>query len=117
MTSLPEVAEWVKSLVPDLDARVEAFQVDTDFLDDELIEAFKEELAQQSALMQAGVQNGNADEIRMAAHSVKGMGGTIGLPEISVLAHEIELRAKNNELNSCKSLVAEFVAWANEFAA
>ena len=117
MTSLPEVADWVKSLVPDLEARVDAFQVDTEFLDDELIDAFKEEIAQQSALMQAGAQNDNPDEIRMAAHSIKGMGGTIGLPEISVLAQEVELRAKNNDLDGCKSLVSEFVVWAAEFAA
>lgn len=115
MTSLPQVTEWVRSLVPDLDARVEAFEVDATFLDDELVEAFKEEIAGQSALMNKGIESGNLDDVRMAAHSVKGMGGTIGLPEISVLAHEIELRAKADDAAGCESLVLEFVAWACEF--
>lgn len=117
MTNLPEIADWVKSLVPDLEARVDAFRVDTEFLDEELLEAFKEEIAQQSELMKAGAQNDNPDEIRAAAHSVKGMGGTIGLPEISVLAQEIESRAKNGDVDGCKFLVSEFVSWAVAFVA
>lgn len=115
MTNLPDVSEWVKSLVPDLDERIEAFQVDTDFLDDELIDAFKEEIAQQAALMKSGVDNERPDDIRAAAHSIKGMGGTIGLPEISVLAHEVELRSKRADMPGCKLLVAEFLVWATKF--
>ncbi|MFC1467857.1 Hpt domain-containing protein [Verrucomicrobiota bacterium] len=116
MISFQEVAEWAKSLVPDLDARVEVFRVDTEFMDDELIEVFKEEIAKQSALMKAGAGNDNLEDIRSAAHSIKGMGGTIGLPEISVLAHEIELLAKKNDISACKALVAEFVVWATDFS-
>jgi HPt (histidine-containing phosphotransfer) domain-containing protein len=45
------------------------------------------------------------------------MGGTIGLPAISVMAHEIELRAKRKDLKACQELVAEFVTWADSFTA
>jgi chemotaxis protein histidine kinase CheA len=115
MKALPDMAGWVRSLVPDLDGRVENFRVDTEFLDEELFEAFKEEVMNQSQLMQSGVSSSDVDSIRMAAHSIKGMGGTMGLPEISVLAHEIELRSRDAELSRCRELVAAFIAWAADF--
>jgi len=112
---MSDVTEWVRSLIPDLDARVENFRVDTEFLDEELIEAFKEEVAKQGALMKSGIDSGNMEDVGMAAHSIKGMGGTMGLPEISVLAHEIELRAKSADFSSCKSLIYKFLDWADSF--
>jgi chemotaxis protein histidine kinase CheA len=115
MKALPDVAGWVRSLVPDLDSRVENFRVDSDFLDDELFEAFKEEVMNQSLMMRSGVSSVDVESIRMAAHSVKGMGGTMGLPEISVLAHEIELRSRDADLSKCYELVAAFVAWVSDF--
>ena len=115
MNALPDVTAWVKSLVPDLDGRIENYRVDTEFLDDELFDAFKEEILGQSVLMNAGASSGDMEAVRMAAHSIKGMGGTMGLPEISVLAHEIELRSKDADLTNCQSLVREFLSWTTEF--
>jgi HPt (histidine-containing phosphotransfer) domain-containing protein len=109
--SIPNAEDWVRGLVPDLDRRMDAFQVDCAEVDDELIEAFKEELATQSALLRQGLDSGDLETVQRAAHSVKGMGGTIGLPEISVLAHEVELRAKSGDQAGCAKLVEAFIDW------
>ncbi len=115
MSNLPEVKSWVQLLIPDLDSRVGAFEVDTCFLDDELIEAFKEEVSEQYKLLQDGLETLEYEKVRRAAHSIKGMGGTLGLPEISVLAQEIEFRAKSEDPSNCDSLVIEFIKWAKDF--
>ena len=47
----------------------------------------------------------------MAAHSIKGMGGTVGLPEISVLGQEIEAMAKEERLADALPLVDGLVGW------
>lgn len=110
--SIPNAEAWVRGLVPDLDRRMDAFRVDCAEVDDELIEAFKEELTAQSALLRQGLDSDDLEPVRRAAHSVKGMGGTIGLPEISVLAHEIELRAKSGDQAGCAELAEAFIDWA-----
>lgn len=115
MNNLPDVSTWVKSLIPDLDGRIEQFRVDTDYLDDELFDAFKQEILDQAVRMNTGIASNSMEDIRLAAHSIKGMGGTMGLPEISVLADEIERRIKSDDLSGCESLTREFLAWTAEF--
>jgi len=113
--SMPNAEAWVRRLLPDLDGRIDVFRVDCAEVDDELIEAFKEELVTQSALLRQGLDSGDLEPVRRAAHSVKGMGGTIGLPEISVLAHEIELRAKSGDQAGCAALVEAFIKWVGMY--
>jgi HPt (histidine-containing phosphotransfer) domain-containing protein len=112
---LPNAENWVRGLVPDLDSRIDAFRVDFDEVDDELIAAFKEELTAQADRLKKGIAGGELEPVRQAAHSVKGMGGTIGLPEISVLAHEIELRAKAGDTATCAALGEAFMQWVQEY--
>jgi HPt (histidine-containing phosphotransfer) domain-containing protein len=47
----------------------------------------------------------------MASHSIKGMGGTMGLPEISVLGLEIEDMAKDDRMADTKPLVDALAEW------
>ncbi|MDF7806795.1 Hpt domain-containing protein [Pontiellaceae bacterium B12219] len=103
--------EWVADLVPELNARKIQFMVDTDEVDDELIEVFVDELKRLAGELQEGLKHSDADMVRMAAHSIKGMGGTIGLPEISVLGLEIELLARDNELLPIIPFVEALAAW------
>lgn len=103
--------EWVDELIPGLDARKVQFVVDTDEVDDELIEIFIDELRRLSGDLEQGLANRDPEMIRMAAHSIKGMGGTIGLPEISVLGLEVENTAKEDRMGDAAPLVSGLSAW------
>lgn len=105
--------EWVGELVPGLDARKNQFVVDTDEVDDELIEIFIEELRRLSSELEQGLAGRDPEMVRMAAHSIKGMGGTIGLPEISVLGLEVENTAKEDRMADAEPLVRGLSAWIN----
>ena len=82
---------------------------------DELIEVFIDELRRLSGELKEGLANNDAEMIRMASHSIKGMGGTIGLPELSVLGLEIENLAKENRLSEAAPLVDALAVWMTSF--
>ncbi len=111
----PGKVDWIVDLIPDLNSRLEPFVVDTDEVDDELIEVFVDELRRLAGELQDGVLQKDAEIMRMAAHSIKGMGGTIGLPEISVLGQEIEIRIKAEPLADSMPLVEGLVNWLSTF--
>ena len=107
--------ETVRKLVPDLDGRISQFEVETFEMDDELIAAFCEELERIAGELQAGLDSKNKEMIRVAAHSIKGMGGTMGLPEISVLAQEVELTLRSGQMPRCVELCNTLIIWSREF--
>ena len=111
MVSIPDNIEWIGALIPDLSARVEQFVVDTEELDDELIEVFIEEIHRLTGDLKNGLAQADGEMIRMAAHSIKGMGGTMGLPELSVLGLEVETLAKEDRLLEVQPLVDGLTAW------
>ncbi len=111
MVNIPGHTEWVAELIPDLAARLDPFVVDTDELDDELVEVFVDEIQRLTGELQEGLVQNDAEVLRMAAHSIKGMGGTMGLPEISVLGLEIENRAKEDRLAETQPLIDGLALW------
>jgi len=115
--AIARAIETVRKLVPDLDGRISQFEVETFEMDDELISAFCEELERMSADLQTGLDTPDNEMIRVAAHSIKGMGGTMGLPEISVLAQEIELTLRGGQMDRCTALCTALIKWAHEFVA
>lgn len=117
MTAIPRAIEMVRELVPDLDGRISQFEVETFEMDQELISAFCEELGRVGGDLQAGVDESDDEKIRVAAHSIKGMGGTMGLPEISVLAQEIELTVRAGDQERCRTLCTALVNWSRDFVA
>jgi len=115
MTAIPRAIETVRNLVPDLDGRISQFEVETFEMDGELIEAFCEELDRVGGDLQSGLDESDNEKIRVAAHSIKGMGGTMGLPEISVLAQEIELTLRGGDQERCTILCKSLIQWAKDF--
>ena len=115
MADFPGNIEWVAELIPDLAARVAPFIVDTDEVDDELIEVFVDEIHRLTGELQDGLGQHNGEMVRMASHSIKGMGGTIGLPELSVLGLEIENMAKEDRLADAQPLVDALADWLATF--
>jgi HPt (histidine-containing phosphotransfer) domain-containing protein len=117
MTAIPRAMEMVRGLIPDLDGRISQFEVETFEMDQELISAFCEELERVGSDLQAGLEDADDEKIRVAAHSIKGMGGTMGLPEISVLAQEIELTLRSGDQTRCRALCSALANWSRDFVA
>jgi HPt (histidine-containing phosphotransfer) domain-containing protein len=115
--ALERAVETVRKLVPDLDGRISQFEVETFEMDDELITAFCEELERMTGELQAGLDTPDNELIRVAAHSIKGMGGTMGLPEISVLAQEVELTQRRGDTARCIELCKALIDWSRGFIA
>ena len=115
--AISRAIETVRKLVPDLDGRISQFEVETFEMDDELVAAFCEELERMTADLQTGLDKPDNEMIRVAAHSIKGMGGTMGLPEISVLAQEIELTLRGGKMDRCTALCKALISWASDFVA
>lgn len=111
MASIPGNVEWVADLIPGLESQLDPFIVDTDEVDEELVDVFIEELRRLTGELKDGMQANDDEIVRMAAHSIKGMGGTIGLPEISVLGLTIENAAKEDRLMDAQPLVDALVNW------
>jgi len=109
--------ETVHQLIPDLDERVSRFETEPFKADDELIAAFCEELSRLCADLQTGVNTRDGEMIRVAAHSIKGMSGTMGFPEISVLAQEIEWSLGGDETGRCTRLCNALIDWSLGFIA
>ncbi|MFA7257580.1 MAG: Hpt domain-containing protein [Kiritimatiellales bacterium] len=115
--AIVRAVEMVRKLVPDLDGRISQFEVETFEMDAELVAAFCEELERMSGDLQTGLDKPDNEMIRVAAHSIKGMGGTMGLPEISVLAQEIELTLRGGQMDRCTELCKGLISWSREFVA
>ena len=115
MVNSPGNVEWVAGLIPDLAARLDQFVVSTEELDDELVEVFCDEIKRLAGELQEGLAQNDGEMVRMAAHSLKGMGGTMGLPEISVLGLEIENRVKDDRLADTKPLIDALAEWLPTF--
>jgi len=107
---------WVAEWIPDLEERKKQFEVSLDDpLEDDLIELFLEELLTLIFDLQDGVLMMDADAIRKAAHSIKGMAGTMGLAEISVLVYEVELLMKEEKLKKAKPMIDALADWRDSF--
>ena len=106
---------WVADLIPDLAGRLEPFIVDTEEVDDELAEVFVCEIRRLTEELQEGLERNDVEMVRMASHSIKGMGGTMGLPEISVLGLEIEMLTRDGRVADAKPLIDALAEWLSTF--
>ena len=115
--AIERVIEMVRKLVPDLDERIGRFEVEDFEVDDELLGAFCEELERLSGDLRSGLDTSDDKQAHVAAHSIKGMGGAMGLPEISVLAQEVERTLEAGQKERCEFLSKELISWARAFVA
>ena len=106
---------WVADLIPDLEGRLDPFIVDTEEVDDELAGVFASEIRRLTDELQDGLARDDGETVRMAAHSIKGMGGTMGLPEISVLGQEVENLAREGRPADARPLVDALAEWVSAF--
>jgi serine phosphatase RsbU (regulator of sigma subunit)/anti-sigma regulatory factor (Ser/Thr protein kinase)/HPt (histidine-containing phosphotransfer) domain-containing protein len=112
----PELArKWFSDIVDNLSSRVHDFETDLNILDDELLELFSQEIKQSIEELQQGIQENSVEIIRDRAHSLQGMGGVAGAPEVSVVGEELSLAARAGRMDQCQKLWTALNGWYQEW--
>lgn len=65
-----------------------------------LLESYLKESATQAATMAEAIGTGDFEQLRRAAHSLKGGSGNIGAAELSALCAQLEAEARGGEVNA-----------------
>jgi CheY-like chemotaxis protein/anti-sigma regulatory factor (Ser/Thr protein kinase) len=99
-------------LIPDLAERAEAFRVSGEFVDDAVMAAFERQMASIRTSLKSALDAADEAGIRRHAHSLQGMGGTAGTPEISVIGEELGRSAKAGDFARCTALALRLEDWA-----
>lgn len=118
MPAFPERAlaqKWFAEQIPDLVERSAGFMTDLNVVDDELLALFVEEIDRAVQGLIVTVEAQDVAGIREHAHTLQGMGGTVGAPEISVLGEELSARAREGNFSKCRHLLAAFQGWQSEW--
>jgi PAS domain S-box-containing protein len=99
------------SLIPDLERRAAPFYIGPGEMDAEILALFSEQMGEIIRELPIAVRAANEMEVRRHAHSLTGMGGTVGEPEISVVGEELSAAAKAGDFARCGRLVAALQQW------
>jgi len=101
-------------LISGLQHLAEAYRVNTSEVDAELLELFVIQLRQIVSALEKSVPARDMSAIRQGAHSLQGMGGTIGTPEISVVGVEFSAAAQREDFARCAALLAATKEWMSQ---
>ncbi len=102
-------------LVPDLARRAGPFRVNPTELDADILALFVEQMVAIIRDLPSAVEKADASAIRQHAHSLMGMGGTVGEPEISVVGEDLSTAAKSGDMARCRQLAAALAQWIAAF--
>ncbi|MEI6219275.1 MAG: response regulator, partial [bacterium] len=102
---------WFHDLIPDLASRAQAFRTSADAVDEDIMRLFAEQMRLAIHALHGAIATGDMDGIRRQAHSLQGMGGTAGSPEISVVGEELSRCAKRGDLSRCGELTTRLDSW------
>jgi HPt (histidine-containing phosphotransfer) domain-containing protein len=85
-----------------------------------VIDTFLDDAPALIATLRASLEQGDAEELRRAAHSLKSNGQTFGANDFAGLCRQLEERAKRHELDGASGLVdridREYAALAEALA-
>lgn len=79
-----------------------------DFLS-ELIDIYLEDSTKLVERIEAGIQQGNADQVREAAHTLKGSSGNLGAVAFSKVCLEMEMAGRSGDLQKAAQLFPDFL--------
>ena len=111
-----DAAAIFRDILPDLIERAEAFRVSGEFVDDAVLAAFDRQMEAIQTALSSALEVPDLAEIRRQAHSLQGMGGAAGAPEISVVGEELSRAAKADDTSRCAALVARLLEWTGRRA-
>jgi HPt (histidine-containing phosphotransfer) domain-containing protein len=78
----------------------------------ELVGEFLEDAPRQLETLRSGLEGGDAETVRRAAHTLKGNGRTFGAEELASVSQELEAAAKAGDLDAARARVPDLeAAW------
>jgi HPt (histidine-containing phosphotransfer) domain-containing protein len=104
-------AIYFLDLIPDLDRRIETYRITAEILDEEVAQAFAAQMRLIILKLHEAIESHDVERIRRQAHSLLGMGGAVGAPEISVVGEELSRLAKQGDLERCRELTLQLNLW------
>ena len=107
-------AIYFLELIPDLDLRIETYRITAEIVDEEVAQAFADQMRLISLGLHEAIESHDVERIRRQAHSLLGMGGTVGAPEISVVGEELSRLAKHGDLERCRELTMRLKLWQGD---
>ncbi len=110
-------AAYFQDLIPDMVVRAETFRTSWDIMDETILRVFAEQMRLIICALHGAIEDNDADRIRRQAHSLQGMGGTAGVPEISVVGDELSLLAKQGDFERCHQLAERLNRWQGDWGA
>lgn len=102
-------------IIPELAARAKTFRTSSKNVNANILRVFAEQMRLTIRALKEAIEAGHEDDIRRQAHSLQGMGGTVGVPEISVVGEELSLLAKRGELDRCRELAIRLDRWQTDW--
>ena len=115
MESLKSVREVMRRDIPNFDARCEVYQSAIDEMDEEIMALFVEQMALRLKALEEAIPAREYGSVKWAAHSIKGMGGTVGYAEVSVVAEDMEFAAAEEDLARCSRNLQRLELWFEAF--
>ena len=113
-TGVAPAAPLFAPLIPDLRRLAEAYRVDTCEVDAELRVLFLQQMQVAVTALAKAVAIRDGDGVRQSAHSLRGMGGTIGAPEISVVGVELSAASRRDDFERCACLLVATREWLRQ---
>ena len=101
----------LREVIPDINARAAAYDLDPFPPDPEVAEALRAHLVEVIPALAAAAAAGQLIALARAGHSLRGMGGAAGAPELSVFGEELEMAARDGDGRRAAALVARLPAW------
>ena len=98
-------------VIPDLAGRAASFRVSSEFVDEAVLAAFHRQMESIRAALASALADADMAGIRRQAHSLQGMGGAVGAPEISVVGEELSRAARSNDTARCAVLLERLADW------
>ncbi|MEI6210103.1 MAG: response regulator [bacterium] len=107
-----EIRRCFADVIADLEARAAEYRVDClDVVDAALYAGFIRQLQQMVAALLAACNSRSDADVRQQGHSLAGMGGTVGFPEISVVGAELAVAARDGRWDRCRELTERLRQW------
>jgi len=120
VSGTPKQDVWISyfsDLIPDMVLRTETFRTSGDVVDEEVLSIFEEQMRLSIHALHGAIEESDADRIRRQAHSLQGMGGTAGVPEISVVGEELSQLAKQGDFARCRDIITRLDRWQGDWRA
>lgn len=107
----------LRGAIKDLDAQAERYRVISGELDSELVAAMADHIAECLPQLEQRQAAGDGAAIAAIAHGFKGMGGGVGLPELSALGALLEQAAKSAQFERTRELIGALEGWMKSWQA